>query len=176
VFTVNTTAVPYLAGSLLLLAAGVAKLRRPLGTRQALRTQGLPSPAWLVRLLGAVEVLLGAGALAQVPGAAAGTALAYLGFSAFVVLALVRDRPLSSCGCFAGPDVPPTLLHVVVTAGAALAALLVAVGDPAGVPALVAAGAGTALAVAGSAALVAWLALLLLTRVPALAAARGAAA
>jgi len=173
---VNTMAVPYLAGSLLLLAAGAAKLRRPLGTRQALRTQGLPSAAWLVRGLGAVEVLLAVGALAQVPGAAAGTALAYLGFTAFVVLALVRDRPLSSCGCFAGPDVPPTVLHVVVTLAAALAAVLVAVGDPAGLPGLAAAGPAAALAVAGSAALVAWLALLLLTRLPELLALRGAAA
>ncbi|NIZ89577.1 MauE/DoxX family redox-associated membrane protein [Kineococcus rubinsiae] len=172
----NTTAVPYLAGSLLLLLAGAAKLRRPLGTRQALRTQGLPSAAWLVRTLGAVEVVLAVAALAQVPGAAAGTALAYLGFSAFVVLALVRDRPLSSCGCFAGPDVPPTPAHVVVTVLAAAAATLVALGRPAGVPALLDAGPAVALAVTGSAVLVAWLALLLMTRLPELVALRGAAA
>ncbi|PPK98070.1 DoxX-like protein [Kineococcus xinjiangensis] len=164
--------VPFLAGCLLLLGAGVAKLRRPQSTSQALRTQGLPSSVLLVRLLGAGEVVLAVAALAGLPAAAGLTALAYAAFTGFLLLALLRGRPLSSCGCFGEPDLPPTWAHAVLTAVAAVVCAAVAAGGAAGVPAVLALGPAAAVAVAASAALVWWLALQVLTALPRLVAAR----
>ncbi|GAB7193211.1 hypothetical protein NUM3379_39200 [Kineococcus sp. NUM-3379] len=170
--------VPYLAGSLLLLGAGWAKLRRPDGTARALRTQGLPSSRPLVRLLGAAEAVLALAALAGVPGAAVGTAVAYAAFTGFVLLALLRGRPLSSCGCFGEPDLPPTATHVAVTSLFAATGAAVASGSGAtasgapGLPGLLGAGVGPALAVLGATAVTTWLALAVLTALPRLAAAR----
>lgn len=170
---VHPLLVPYLAACLLLLGAGAVKLRRPAGTSQALRTQGLPSTPGLVRSLGAAEVGLAVAALAQVPYAAAVLAGAYAAFTGFVLLALLRDRPLSSCGCFGAPDLPPTAAHLAVTASAALGGAVVALaGDASGLPALARADAGAAVAAVGGAALVCWLAYLVLTALPRLAAER----
>ncbi|WP_432496880.1 MauE/DoxX family redox-associated membrane protein [Kineococcus gypseus] len=173
----TATLLPHLAGCALLLVAGVAKLRRPDGTARALRAQHLPAGTGAVRLLGAGEVALALAALAGAPGAAWAVAAAYAGFTAFVVVALVRDAPLSSCGCFGEPDLPPTRTHVVVTALLAAASAGTAVAGTAGGAAtgaagLLAAGAPAAAAAAGLTALVAWLALLSLTALPRLAAAR----
>jgi hypothetical protein len=138
---------PFLALAVLVGAAGVAKLRRPADTAQALRTQGLPSSAWLVRVLGVVELTACAAALAGVTGSAAVVAGLYAGFTGFVVLALLRGRPLSSCGCFGTPDTPPSWVHASLTAAGAAAALGVALTAPAGLPAALDAGAGQAVAV-----------------------------
>ncbi len=161
---------PFLAAAALLALAGAAKLRRPEGTRQALRTQGLPDAAALVRLLGAGELAIAAAALAGLRAGAGAVALAYAAFTAFVLLALVRGRPLSSCGCFAEPDLPPTWAHPVVTAALAAAAAAV-VGTPAGIPQLVAAGPAGAVGALVGAVLVAGLALLVLAELPRLRAA-----
>ena len=179
----HTLLVPYLAASLLLLGAGWAKLRRPEGTARALRTQGLPSTWLLVRLLGATEATLALAALAGAAWAAVGTAVVYAAFTGFVLLALLRNRPLSSCGCFGEPDLPPTATHVAVTSLFAATGAAVALGPgapgsgalgsgAAGLPGLVGAGAGPAVAVLGAAALTTWLALAVLTALPRLAAAR----
>ncbi|NAZ78376.1 hypothetical protein GTQ99_23635, partial [Kineococcus sp. T13] len=149
--------VPYLAAGALLAVAGWGKLRRPAATVQALRTQGLPVPAALVRLLGAAELALALAAVAGPPQAAWAVAAAYTAFSGFVLLALLRGRPLSSCGCFGEPDLPPTAAHLGVTAAAALVAVLTALA-PAGPHWSAAAGAGGALLVAVFAAVLAGLA------------------
>ncbi len=158
-------AAPFLAAALLLLLAGLLKLRRPAATAQALRTQGLPAATALVRALGGAEVLVAGAALAGTRTGAVGLAVAYAGFTGFVGLALLRGRPLTSCGCFAEPDLPPTWAHPAVTAGLAAAALLAA-GTPTGLPQAVAAGAGPALAAAAGALLVAGLALVVLAELP----------
>ncbi len=163
---------PHLAGTVLLLVAGVAKLRRPDGTARALRAQHLPASRALVRLLGTGEVALAAAALAGLPGTAWAVAAAYAAFTAFVVLALVRDAPLSSCGCFGEPDLPPTRTHVAVTAALAAASAATALGgDATGLAGAAGSGAPAALVAAGLVALLAWLALLSLTALPRLAAA-----
>lgn len=164
-------AAPLLAAAGLLALAGVLKLARPEGTRQALRTQGLPDAPVLVRLLGAVEVVVAVAALAGTAVGAAALALAYAGFTAFVALALVRGRPLTSCGCFAEPDLPPTWAHPVVTAALAVAGALAATGRAAGLPQVLDAGAGTALAALAGAVLVGALARVVLTDLPRLVAA-----
>jgi hypothetical protein len=162
---------PLLAGAVLLAFAGALKLRRPAGTAQALRTQGLPSAHVLVRLMGAVEVGLASAVLASLPFAALGLAVAYAAFTGFVAVALVRGRPLSSCGCFAEPDLPPTRAHLAVTALFAAVGAGGSVGASTGVPALLGVPVGTAVATVLSAALVAWLAYLVLADLPRLQAA-----
>ena len=87
----------------------------------------LPAAGWLVRLLGAVEVLIGTAAL-TVGGSlpAALVAASYAGFAAFVALAMARGGLLSTCGCFGKPDTPPTRLHLVMNLCAATLAGTVA--------------------------------------------------
>lgn len=163
----HSLTVPYLAAALLLAVAGAAKLARPTATAQALRTQGLPSGTPLVTTLGVAELAVAAAALVAVPGGAWLLSLAYAGFTGFVLAALLRGRPLSSCGCFAEPDVPPTPAHVVLTGllGAAAAAVGLSA-QGAGLLTLAAAPVGTALAAGAAALLVTWLAYLVLTALP----------
>jgi hypothetical protein len=157
----------FLAAAGLLAVAGVAKLSRPAGTSRALRAQGLPARWGLVRALGTAEIAVAVAALLELRGGAALLAVTYAGFTAFVGLALVRGRPLSSCGCFAEPDVPPTPVHLVVTAALAASAAVVgaAAGSGAGLPALLAGPVLPAAAVAVSALLLGGLAFLVLTGV-----------
>jgi methylamine utilization protein MauE len=92
-----------------------------------LRAAGLPSSAWMARLLGAAEVAVGLGCL-LVPGRELSIALAvlYLGFAAFLVTLLrSADRP-GSCGCVGAADAPPSRFHVFVDLGAALAGVAAA--------------------------------------------------
>lgn len=160
-----------LVGSVLLLVAGVGKVHRPAGTVRALRTQGLPAPAAAVRALGVLEVAVALLGLTGSRPAIVVTAVAYAGFTGFVLLALLRRRPLSSCGCFGEPDLPPTAAHAVLTAGLALAAGVAATG-PAGLPAVWVAGPATTAATAVVTTLLVGLCLLLLTGLPRLLAAR----
>ena len=164
--------VPFLAVCALLLLAGLAKLRTPAATAQALRTQGLPSSPGLVRLLGAVEVSLAVAAAAGVPATALGVAAAYAAFTGFGLLPRLRGRPLSSCGCFGEPALPPTPVHAVLTALAAACALAVALTGRAGLPVVTADGAVAAAAVLGATALATWLGVLVLAALPRLAVAR----
>jgi hypothetical protein len=94
---------------------------------------GLPASPALVRVGAAVEVAIAAAAV--VDGArpfAALVALSYLGFAAFVLAALRRGVPLSSCGCFGVQDTPPTGLHLALNLAAAAVAGAVAAGWAAG--------------------------------------------
>jgi hypothetical protein len=120
------TAAPYLAATVLLGAAGMAKTVRPGDTANALRAAGLstrPLPA-LVRVGAGGEAALAVAALV-IPGPLTGTLVAavYAGFAVFIVVALRRGWALSSCGCFGRPDTPPTRAHAVLNVGAAAAAV-----------------------------------------------------
>ncbi len=118
---------PYLVVCGLLAVAGAAKAWSPDTTARALRAAGLPSRRSLVRAGGAFEAVLGVAALLTgLPALAALVAASYLGFAGFIVLALVRGTPISSCGCFGKPDTPPSRLHVVFNLGAAAVAVAVA--------------------------------------------------
>jgi hypothetical protein len=114
---------PYLAAVVLLGGAGVAKAARPYDTARALRVAGIRADRGLVRLGALAELTVAAVALAW-PGTVTGglVAACYLGFSGFLVVALRRRWPISSCGCFGRPDVPPTRLHLVLDLAAAAAA------------------------------------------------------
>lgn len=118
------------SAALVLGVAGVAKVVTPDGTRVALRTAGLPSQRWLVRLLGIVEMAITAVALV-VAGWLGATlvTLAYLGFAGFSSLLLVRSRGTASCGCFGGTNSPVTGIHVVLNVIIA-AAVATCIGRP----------------------------------------------
>lgn len=128
-----------LAGPFIVVAAlvglgGAFKVGRPATTARALADVGLPAPPALVRLGAGFEVAVAAGALAwgSRPFAAA-LAVSYLGFAGFVLVALRRGVPLSSCGCFGVQDTPPTYGHLVLDLAAAGVAAAVAFGGSHGV-------------------------------------------
>src|SRR5690606_6627158 len=109
---------PVAAVVLLLLLAGVQKLIDPSPTAGALRSAGFPSHRNLVRLLAAVEVIVGGSFfVAGGPWPVLGAAVLYLGFAGFVALALTRNLPVSSCGCLGKVDTPPSVVHVAVNLG-----------------------------------------------------------
>lgn len=131
---------PYLAGCVLLVAAGVAKARRPADTARALGAllptrarPGLGALTGAVRALALLESALGAAAIVWPRPALAGTvAASYLVFAVVVAHARRRGGPLASCGCFGTPDTPATWLHAIVDLAVAVAAAVVAVAGPGG--------------------------------------------
>jgi Methylamine utilisation protein MauE len=126
-------AAPFVAATVLLGAAGVAKTRRPADTANALRAAGIPANRALVRVGALAEAGVAAWALIA-PGPLTGAlvAAAYAIFAVFVVLALKRGWALSSCGCFGRPDTPPTVAHAVLNVGAAASAAWWAAAWPGG--------------------------------------------
>ena len=122
---------PYAIAALLLVVAGALKAVHPTDTAIALERMGLPGREAGVRAGAAVELLLGLAALTIVDAVlAALVAVSYGMFSAFVGVALARQLPLSSCGCFGKIDTPPSGMHVGIGLGAMVAAIGMAV-DPA---------------------------------------------
>jgi hypothetical protein len=121
---------PFDIAAALLAAAGAAKVLAPHDTTTALRAARLPASEVTVRIGGLAEAAVGVAAIAT-GGAIAAVlvAVSYAGFAAFVLLALRRDTPLASCGCFGKDDTPPTRLHLVLDLGAVAAAVAVVV-DP----------------------------------------------
>jgi hypothetical protein len=131
--SVPAAAAPFLASALVLAAAGVAKALAPEDTARALQVAGLPAHRQVVRAGAVAEVAVAVSALA-VPGriTASLVGLAYLAFTAFVGVALVKHWPLSSCGCFGRPDDRPGTAHLVLDAAAGTAAAFYAWEGPAG--------------------------------------------
>ena len=129
--TVPPITAPYLASVVLLGLAGVSKIARPGDTARALRVAGIPASRGWVRAGALGELVVAVAALA-VPCAATGALVAgcYAAFTVFVVLALRRRWPLSSCGCFGKPDTPPTSSHAALNAGATLCSVWWAVSAP----------------------------------------------
>ena len=117
---------PYFMLATLLVITGLPKLTNPGGTARALYSLGLPATLATERAIGAIEI--GAGLAALLLGgrfAAGAIAVVYLGFSAFIAVAL-RSEAVKNCGCFGDKDVPPSLLHLAIDlAGAAVAIALV---------------------------------------------------
>lgn len=128
----DSLAGPFMIAAAVLALAGVRKLMDPGSTQGALREMGLPWRGPVVPVMAVAEILSGSWAL--IDGSRASAAVLFLWYAAFTVFVLValrRDTPLSSCGCIGRPDTPPTMAHVVVDVVFALVALGVAV-DPYG--------------------------------------------
>lgn len=126
----NVAIGPFTIAAALLIVGGIAKAVRPGDTAHALQLAGVPVPAPLVRLGGALEVGLGVWAVLSAGRlAAALVAISYAGFAVFVAVAMARGLPLASCGCFGRLDTPPSAVHLVVDA-AAVAVAIAVVSDP----------------------------------------------
>ncbi len=123
---------PATALMVLIMIAGAQKLIDPSSTSGALTAARLPGSYPIVRALGVAEILAG-GAFLVVGGrmVAAVGATFYAGFAWFVGYALVKDLPISSCGCLGASETPPTVVHVVMNLFA-LAVLIIAVIIPVG--------------------------------------------
>jgi hypothetical protein len=126
----NAAAGPFAAACVVLAIAGVAKLRRPVGTRPAAAALGLPATPGAVRALGTVELLVAFAGLA-VGGAAAVVVAIVYGALAVAAWRLYVRAPGTACGCLGVSDAPVSPAHIVVNVAAALAALAaVAGGSP----------------------------------------------
>lgn len=154
------------AAGALLVVAGVPKVGDPLPLVRALGSVGVRVPGVAARLFAVVEVLLGAAAVVTpVRAVAAGVALLYAGFTAFVLVALSRGGVVESCGCLGRADTPPTLGHALTTGTLAVGAALLTITTPA-TDAWWSRGPATALGVAALAALLALVAWVILAVLP----------
>jgi hypothetical protein len=131
VATLSPALGPLLVAALLLVPAGLAKIRRPAPTGLALARLGLPGSDPLVRVLGVVELVAAAVAVAIGGVAAVGVAVLYVGFaliSAAQVVRAARTGEAADCGCFGDDSAPVGWSHVVVNlllAAGAVAAVVV---------------------------------------------------
>jgi hypothetical protein len=162
---------PFLVTTALLGGAGALKVARPAPTAGALQQMGIPASTAAVRIGAAAELALATAAI--VDGSrpfAALVALSYLGFAAFVLVALRRDVPLSSCGCFGVEDTPPTAVHLALNLAAAATAAAVATGVADGGGLAAVAAMDTSLVLRGafvlSTATATWFAYVALTQLP----------
>jgi hypothetical protein len=115
----------------LLVAAGIAKVVRPLPTARALYAAGLPGHAAIARGIGAIEVAAGAWFLiAPAPPSAFALAALYGAFAGFVGFLLVARPEAASCGCAGTTEVPPSWIHLVLNLIAVVAALAAAFDPP----------------------------------------------
>jgi hypothetical protein len=97
---------------------------RPDDTARALHVAGWRVSRNAVRAGAVGEALVGLAAVVF-PGPLTGALVAasYLAFSVFVIVAVRRGWPLSSCGCFGRADGQPTYQHAGLNAAAAAIAI-----------------------------------------------------
>ena len=108
------------------------KVRSPHATAAALRRIGVPVPRAAARVLGGIETIIGAAALAVADQRLAlAVGLAYTAFAVYVVLARRRDAG-APCGCFGAAEAPLSLRHLAVVATAAAVSLATAASAAAG--------------------------------------------
>jgi hypothetical protein len=119
------------ASSLLLIAGGASKVRRPGAASRALSATNLPSSPLAARTLGVAEVMVGSLFLLA-PGRASAILLggAYVAFAAFLAYLLMARIAVASCGCAGARDLPPSWLHVGLDVAAAAAAIVAALDPP----------------------------------------------
>ena len=158
----------------LVLLAGVAKLRRPGATAEALALTRVPTTTGLVRVLGGAEIALAAAVLVVGgPWLFAALAATYLGFT---TVAERQRRAGRGCGCFGATTTRVGPLHLGVDAAAALAAGIAAWQGVPGVAGILPDGVVSASTTLGLLVLAVVLAQLTLTTLPDLLAIRARAA
>lgn len=157
-----------MAAAGLLAVTGAIKTLRPASATGALYAVGLPVPIAVVRAGAVLETAAGVAAI--LAGGAVTWALVagcYLGFTAFLVIALRSPQRVVSCGCTAAADTPPTRSHLLLTLLSTAAAAGAAVGDAGGLAGQWrSAAAPQALTLVLFAVLVGWLGWLVLTALP----------
>ncbi|GAB95207.1 hypothetical protein BJY21_002646 [Kineosphaera limosa] len=121
-------AAPFIAAAILLAISAAPKLMDPMPLVRALHSVNIPANRTLVRLFATVQFgIFAAAIIAPSRWPAAALCCIYVGFSAFVWIALRQGGVMQSCGCFGKADTPPTRSHLLVTLGLAAAAGAVAV-------------------------------------------------
>jgi hypothetical protein len=132
--------------AVLLLLAGLAKLRRPRPATEALRAGGFPAPAFLVGVLSLAEVAAAvAGLVLGGRMAPALLALVFVGLGAGAAVGGASAGGVA-CGCFGDEDGPALgRRHVIANLGAGALCVAAAALAPAGLPQLAAQHAGAAL-------------------------------
>ena len=109
----------FLLAAGLLVLAGAAKILRPDPTAQALLDAGLPGTLAAARVVGTVEVTVGAWAsLAPAAGGAIVLGGLYLVFAGYLGFLLAARPDAGSCGCAGSTAVPPSRLHLALNLGA----------------------------------------------------------
>jgi hypothetical protein len=116
--------------ALVLVIAGVAKLRAPAPAVAALRELGLPVMAPPIRAFAAGEIALGVWALVA-PTSIVAIALACC-YATFAELALMLARRRAACGCFGEGDSPASRVQALLSAVLSLACAAAAVWSPHG--------------------------------------------
>jgi hypothetical protein len=144
---------PFFASAGILVVSGLAKVRSPRPTAAALFAIGVPVTGWIVRVLAALEIVLGGVAILRpTPGVALAVGAAYVLFAGAASLFLWSPR-VRSCGCMGDRAIPPSVLHVVMNLVAAAFAAAAALTGVDSLPSVATAlGWGAPLLVAGSAA------------------------
>jgi hypothetical protein len=122
---------PVAVAALVLVVAGVAKLRAPAPAVGALRELGLPGGEPALRAFAAFEVALGVWALVR-PVAIAAIALTCC-YAVFAAVALLLAGRRAACGCFAEGDFPASPLQAAISAALAAACGAAAMWPPHGV-------------------------------------------
>jgi hypothetical protein len=114
----------FAAACVVLLAAGVSKLRDPRPTLHAALAIGLPASPARVRVFGIVEIVSALAGL-FVGGACLAVAMVYAALT-MVAYTLHRRAPSTPCGCLGAPSQPAGAGHVFLNALGALVAALAA--------------------------------------------------
>jgi hypothetical protein len=166
-----------LAAAALLIAAGAGKVGAPAPATAMLR-RALPAPlrrlaaATAVRLAGLAEVAVGVAVV--LTGARAALLLLAAAYAAFAAVAvrLVKARQRTSCGCFGRADAPVGPEHLVLNAAGVAVAVAGAVRPPGRWGGAFAGDVLPGLLTLAQSALLAYLAFLSITALPALGDAR----
>jgi hypothetical protein len=116
---------PLAVAALVLIVAGLAKLRAPAPAAAALRELGRPAGQPLIRVLAVFEIAVGIWVLASPAGVAA-IAIACC-YALFAALALLLSRRRAACGCFGETDFPASRLQALISALLAAACAAAAV-------------------------------------------------
>ena len=121
---------PLAVAAVVLIVAGVAKLRAPAPAAAALGELGLPAAALPIRAFAAGEIALGVWALVA-PTSVAAIALACC-YAAFAALALLLAGRRASCGCFGEGEFPASRAQALLSSVLAAASAAAAVWPPHG--------------------------------------------
>ncbi len=106
--------VPLAVAGMLLVLAGVAKLRAPGPASTALAVARLPGGEPLVRAASAIELVAGAYVVAG--GGRVAAALVLLAFIAFIAVTARIGSQARSCGCFGALQTPGSSWHLALCA------------------------------------------------------------
>jgi hypothetical protein len=127
----DTGAVVFFTAAILLVASGIAKLRRPEPAARVLEALGLGGSDLLARVLGLTELAIGVAALTA-PSLIVAVALAclYGAFTSFLLLSRLGRVQVRSCGCLGEHEAPVSALHIALNLTAIASAFVVAVEAP----------------------------------------------